>query len=271
MKTAEDPDLHVVSDRETLIALHESTSGLGWVRDDFWLSDRPLAEWHGIQTDQADRVTIIDLRDNALLGTLPYELGQLPHLSRLDLSFNALKGAIPASVDELTQIEVIDLGDNDLSGEIPVAIYDLPDLKSLCLCNNVELEGQVPPRLAAHGCNDPPAWGAHTLARSLSCIHLARRSDASASSINTKQPCQRNQSGPPIRFGSSRPRWQPPSPLSDPTMDPTPNVCHSIPQKPRASDHRPSSQSNTRPCRSVPTTVTTQASGAPATGPIEHA
>ena len=51
--------------------------GPNWLRDDKWLSDAPVGEWHGVTTDSDGRVTVLDLRQNNLSGEIPPELGSL--------------------------------------------------------------------------------------------------------------------------------------------------------------------------------------------------
>ena len=45
------------TDREALVALYNSTDGPNWDDAQNWLSDRPLREWNGVDTEQG-RVTL---------------------------------------------------------------------------------------------------------------------------------------------------------------------------------------------------------------------
>ena len=49
VRTAGTADLQ--SDRESLIALYNSTGGLNWVSDSGWLTDSPVGQWHGVTTN----------------------------------------------------------------------------------------------------------------------------------------------------------------------------------------------------------------------------
>ncbi|MDE0179641.1 MAG: hypothetical protein OXP36_13735 [Gammaproteobacteria bacterium] len=74
---------------------YEANGGPNWTRNDYWLSDAPLGEWHGAETDASGRVVRLemakydpahdDVIGNNLVGTIPVELGQLASLERLVL------------------------------------------------------------------------------------------------------------------------------------------------------------------------------------------
>ena len=42
------------TDREALVALYNSTDGPNWDDAQNWLSDRPLREWNGVDTESKD-------------------------------------------------------------------------------------------------------------------------------------------------------------------------------------------------------------------------
>ena len=44
------------TDREALVALYNATDGENWDRSANWLSDAPLGEWEGVNTDGDGRV-----------------------------------------------------------------------------------------------------------------------------------------------------------------------------------------------------------------------
>ena len=66
-----------LSDRETLVSFYHATGGPGWTRNDNWLTDAPLGEWHGIGVDGEGRVTEMSLAYNNLTGSIPPEVGAL--------------------------------------------------------------------------------------------------------------------------------------------------------------------------------------------------
>ena len=63
--------------REILVALYNSTNGPNWTNNTNWLTDAPLGDWHGVETDENGRVTKLELGFNNLSGSLPPELGDL--------------------------------------------------------------------------------------------------------------------------------------------------------------------------------------------------
>ncbi|MCY4581197.1 MAG: hypothetical protein OXE50_00115, partial [Chloroflexi bacterium] len=106
-------------DREALIAFYNATDGPNWDNNTNWLSDAPLAEWSGVETDANGRVITLDLRWNRLTGEIPSELGSLSNLESLGLGLNQLTGEIPPWLGDLSNLEQLFLNSNDLSGEIP--------------------------------------------------------------------------------------------------------------------------------------------------------
>ena len=107
-----DPD-----DRSILVKLYNATDGDNWNNNEDWLSDQPLAAWHGVEVDADGKVTRLDLVANNLNGTLIPELGQLDRLELLALSRNQLSGAIPPEYANLIHLRYLYLADNQLTGE----------------------------------------------------------------------------------------------------------------------------------------------------------
>ena len=71
-----------------LVALYEATDGPNWVNNDNWLTDAPLDEWYGVETDASGRVVRLNLGGrwdsearefmlHGLTGPIPSELGDL--------------------------------------------------------------------------------------------------------------------------------------------------------------------------------------------------
>ena len=109
------------SDRDILIALYETTDGPNWLNSDNWLTDAPLGDWYGVDTDASGRVVRLDLvgmwdSENSqwirhgLSGAIPAELGGLANLERLYLYSNQLLGPIPAELGGLANLERLSLG-----------------------------------------------------------------------------------------------------------------------------------------------------------------
>lgn len=133
-------------DHAPLEAIYHALGGPGWIKNDNWLSGRPLEEWHGIEVNSDGRVAGLDLDFNGLAGALPPDLGDLDQLARLVLSRNELTGAIPPELGRLSRLSTLHLGDNQLDGVLPSTIGDLLNLIRLELSGN-RFTGPIPPEL----------------------------------------------------------------------------------------------------------------------------
>ena len=149
--TVENPD------RAALVALYEATDGPNWVNNENWLTDAPLGEWYGVDTDATGRVTRLDLagrwdNDNrvyvrhGLSGPISSELGNLANLEYLNLGFNQLDGPIPPELGNLSRLASLDLHVNQLTGRIPPELGRLVNLRYLRLSRN-NLSGSIPREL----------------------------------------------------------------------------------------------------------------------------
>ncbi len=129
-------------DRAVLVALYEATDGPNWTNSTNWLSDKPLAEWHGVSVSNG-RVTHLELVENQLSGPIPTELGNLSNLAHLGLGGNQLIGSIPTELTNLSNLAHLGLGGNQLIGSIPTELTNLSNLKELDLEQN-RLTGPIP-------------------------------------------------------------------------------------------------------------------------------
>ena len=135
-----------LSVRDVLVALYETTGGRNWVRSRNWLTDEPIANWQGVQTDGAGRVTELRLGWNNLIGPIPPELGSLANLTYLGLQSNELTGPLPPELGNLTRLSRLVLWTNQLSGALPPEIGNLAELRLLHLSNN-RISGPIPPEV----------------------------------------------------------------------------------------------------------------------------
>ena len=154
-----------------LAALFEDAGGPEWDREvrEHWLSDKPLGEWAGVETDDNGYVVGLILRQefkgtlpaelgdltylrtlslvnqgaSFLTGGIPKELGNLSHLTRLTLMRLYEAGNIPS---ELSNLKALDLSENQLTGEIPAELGTMSNLIQLRLAHN-KLSGTVPREL----------------------------------------------------------------------------------------------------------------------------
>ena len=129
-------------DRAALVALYNATDGTNWVDNTNWLTDAPLGEWYGVDTDADGRVIRLNLAgrwDNeqavyilhGLTGPIPPELGNLAKLGTLLLGANNLTGSIPPELGGLANLASLNLWRNKLTGSIPPNSETLPNLE-LC-------------------------------------------------------------------------------------------------------------------------------------------
>ena len=136
-------------DREALVALYNATDGANWTNNANWLSDQPIGEWYGIDTDANGNVSVMLLRNNNLRGTIPAEMGDFANLQIHSFDGNWLTGSIPAELGNLTSLTSLSLGRNLFSGAVPAELGKLTNLASLALYGNRSLGGTLPTSLVA--------------------------------------------------------------------------------------------------------------------------
>ena len=145
-----DPGTQEMTDREVLTALYEATGGPEWSDRSNWLSNAPLSEWYGVETDDNGQVTRLNLGGNQLSGEVPSHLGGLSNLQDLALGANHLSGAIPPELGGLSSLQRLSLWGNQLSGNIPAELGGLSNLQELALGGN-QLSGSIPTELGGLG------------------------------------------------------------------------------------------------------------------------
>ena len=136
------------NDRAVLEALYHATGGPNWRNSTNWLTDAPLDEWAGVQTNDNGRVMSLELFSNQLTGSIPTSLGSLTNLEGLELGDNQLTGSIPSSLGSLTNLRILELYLNQLTGSIPSSLGSLSNLEGLGLGGN-RLTGSIPPSLGS--------------------------------------------------------------------------------------------------------------------------
>ena len=137
-----------LSDREILESLFEATGGADWTNASNWLTDAPLGEWNGVETDNDGRVIELRLSGNNLSGPIPPEIGDLDLLRNLDLGSNLLTGPIPSQLGNLPNLATLGLRRNRLTGPIPPELTNLSGLSVLNLRVNA-LSGPIPSELGS--------------------------------------------------------------------------------------------------------------------------
>lgn len=127
------------------------------VLDNWDYTDEIPCLWNGVICAEVEspfgtpdmyRVISLVLPNSQLLGSIPEELGLIPHLRNLDLSNNFLNGTLPTSLFNASELQSLSISNNDISGELSIQGKGLQNLKLLNLSNNA-FSGHLPPNLAA--------------------------------------------------------------------------------------------------------------------------
>src|ERR1039458_4652522 len=144
------------SEYDALVDLYNSTGGNAWTTQTGWLNPNATS-WSGIgisgvqydingNVSVQGNVTVINLQQFGLSGSIPASIGNFSQLYYLRLSFNQLTGSIPSSIGNLQQLWLLYLHYNNLRGPIPDTMGNLPNVQYLYLVNN-DLNGEIPSSL----------------------------------------------------------------------------------------------------------------------------
>jgi hypothetical protein len=144
-KSLPEPRDKVVRDRErqAMIEFYEALGGADWIERDFWGSDRPVGEWHGVTTDAEGYVVQLTIYDNNLTGPLSPAICRLQRLHTLHLSFNKISGALPDKLGDCRALINLWVKGNKVTGRLPDSVALLPELEYLDLHAN-EMSGPLP-------------------------------------------------------------------------------------------------------------------------------
>ena len=139
-------EFDAATDRAALVDFYNATGGANWTNHANWLSNAPLGEWHGVNTDDAGRVTELRLLENGLIGPIPGTLGNLSNLNLINFGGNDLTGPIPTQLQNLGNLEELNLWENRLTGPVPDWLGSLGNLTRISLHGN-QLSGTIPSEL----------------------------------------------------------------------------------------------------------------------------
>lgn len=130
-------------ERKALIEFYEALGGHDWIERNFWGSDRPVGEWHGVTTDADGYVVRLTIYDNNLIGPMSAAICRLERLNTLHLSFNKISGALPDKLGECRALKNLWVKGNKITGRLPDSVALLPELEYLDLHAN-EMSGPLP-------------------------------------------------------------------------------------------------------------------------------
>jgi DNA-binding beta-propeller fold protein YncE len=131
-------------DYDALVGFYNSTDGLNWTNSTNWIDPaKSLYSWHGVVSNENNKIVGINLAGNNLSGTLSTEIGDFDQLKILSISGNMLTGDLPSSLYDLTNLETLWLAGNNFTGTISPSIANLSNLSYLYIQNN-EFTGTIP-------------------------------------------------------------------------------------------------------------------------------
>jgi hypothetical protein len=130
-------------ERRALMEFYDALGGPDWIERDFWGSDRPVGQWHGVKTDADGFVVTLTIYDNNVTGALSPAICKLQRLQTLHLSFNKLSGQLPDGLVECRALKNLWLKGNKITGRLPDSVAQLPELEYLDIHAN-EMAGPLP-------------------------------------------------------------------------------------------------------------------------------
>ena len=136
----------VAADRDALVAFYYSMRGDLWDYNENWLSDRPLNEWAGVETDGNGRVTGLDISVAYSDGLLPPEIGQLSALQELYLHNGYVSGPLPQELAQLQNLRSFTLFWAHMTGPFPLVLTEIRSLETLIVPGNY-FTGPIPPEI----------------------------------------------------------------------------------------------------------------------------
>jgi len=142
-------------------ALNQGVDGGSWTEKYNWLSGQHICSWKGhpavtnalsspgvVCAEDNDGPPLeLRLKENALRGELPTELGLLTSLQAVDLRTNFVSGTLPTELCQLSNLQTLAFSENALTGKIPACVGDkLGNLEWLFLQSNL-MTGPLPTEL----------------------------------------------------------------------------------------------------------------------------
>ncbi|MEY8848481.1 T9SS type A sorting domain-containing protein [Psychroserpens sp. XS_ASV72] len=131
-------------DYSALESIYNNTNGTNWNHNDNWLDlSKPLYSWHGLEVDENNRVTSINLFNNALSGPFPIAVGSLANLESLGLDQNELTGTLGSEIGGLSNLNSLSISNNELEGQLPANLSNLTNISFISVAGN-NFSGSIP-------------------------------------------------------------------------------------------------------------------------------
>ncbi|KAJ7957318.1 putative Receptor-kinase [Quillaja saponaria] len=104
--------------------------------EQLYLNDNDFVFPQSISNTSFLTLSVLDIRNNHLVGKLPRWIGNLSNLQVISMSSNNLEGFIPMELCKLERLEYFDISENDLTGFIPPNCINSSFLKYVHLGKN---------------------------------------------------------------------------------------------------------------------------------------
>ncbi|KAG7359852.1 leucine rich repeat LRR-containing protein [Nitzschia inconspicua] len=122
--------------RYSLLTFFFSSQGSDWVQKDGWNTPgSDPCEWFGAGCNSNGEVTVLNLSNNRLIGSLPHDICLLTSMKNFIVTANVLVGTFPDCFGDMTGLQELHVTGNFLDG-LPTTLYRLPDLTRLSLAAN---------------------------------------------------------------------------------------------------------------------------------------
>ncbi|XP_043699874.1 putative receptor-like protein kinase At3g47110 [Telopea speciosissima] len=114
-----------------------------------WNDSLHFCKWTGVTCNPAtERVTVLNLESQRLVGSLSPSIENLTFLSSINLQNNGFHGEIPQEIGRLRCLQHLSLTSNSIGGKIPSNLTHCTDLKTLNLSLN-NIIGYIPDQLSS--------------------------------------------------------------------------------------------------------------------------
>ena len=141
-----------LTDQQILVKIYEGMNGPEWNESqrENWLSDKPIGEWKGVETNEEGRVISLWVVGDGVEGLIPAEIGGLTELEYLNIYSRFYDGptVFPAEIGNLTKLNDLIISVNAGSREDRPTIANLMTLVNLERMYIQGFGGAIPENIA---------------------------------------------------------------------------------------------------------------------------